>query len=81
MNTNPNCDPRKLSCFETLLQGRKPTDHHHGRIKRALRIDLPRPRTLDMLASEAYLALKHQVARDVHEEAQKAFERGERELA
>ena len=52
-----------------------------GRIKRALRIDLPRPRTLDMLASEAYLALKHQVARDVHEEAQKAFERGERELA
>lgn len=52
-----------------------------GRIKRALEVNLPRPRTLDMLASQAYLDLKHQVARDVHEEAKKAFERGERELA
>jgi NitT/TauT family transport system ATP-binding protein len=52
-----------------------------GKIKRALRVNLPRPRTLDMLASQAYLDLKRQVALDVHEEARKAFERGERELA
>jgi NitT/TauT family transport system ATP-binding protein len=52
-----------------------------GRIKRALKVDLPRPRTLDMLASQAYLDLKRQLAEDVHDEARKAFERGERELA
>jgi NitT/TauT family transport system ATP-binding protein len=52
-----------------------------GRIKRALRVNLPRPRTLDMLASQGYLELKRQVAEDVHAEARKAFERGERELA
>ncbi len=52
-----------------------------GRIKRALRVSLPRPRTQDMLASPAYLDMKRQIAADVHEEARKAFERGERELA
>ncbi|MEO7726430.1 MAG: ABC transporter ATP-binding protein [Burkholderiales bacterium] len=52
-----------------------------GRIKRALRVNLPRPRTMDMLASQAYLDMKRQIADDVHEEARKAFERGERELA
>jgi NitT/TauT family transport system ATP-binding protein len=52
-----------------------------GRIKRALRVSLPRPRTRDMLTSQAYLDLKRQLAADVHEEARKAFERGERELA
>ena len=52
-----------------------------GRIKRALRVSLPRPRTHDMLVSQAYVDMKRQVAEDVHEEAKKAFERGERELA
>ena len=52
-----------------------------GRIKRALRVSLPRPRTYDMLVSQAYVDMKRQVAEDVHEEAKKAFERGERELA
>jgi len=52
-----------------------------GRIKRALRVSLERPRSRDMLASQAYLEMKRQVAADVHEEARKAFERGERELA
>ena len=52
-----------------------------GRIKRVLRVSLPRPRTGDMLASQAYLDMKRQVAADVHEEARQAFERGERELA
>jgi NitT/TauT family transport system ATP-binding protein len=44
-------------------------------------VDLPRPRTPDMLTSLHYLDIKRQVAADVHEEARKAFERGERELA
>ncbi len=52
-----------------------------GRMKSVLRVNLPRPRTLDMLASQAYLDLKRQATADVHEEARKAFERGERELA
>ena len=52
-----------------------------GRMKTTLRVNLPRPRHLDMLVSQAYLDLKRQVVADVHEEAQKAFERGERELA
>ena len=52
-----------------------------GRIKRALRVSLPRPRTYDMLVSQEYVDMKRQVAEDVHEEAKKAFERGERELA
>ena len=52
-----------------------------GRIKRALKVSLPRPRHIDMLASHEYLELKRQVAEDVHEEARKSFERGERELA
>ncbi len=52
-----------------------------GRMKRALAVDLPRPRTTEMLASRAYLDLKREVAEGVHEEARQAFERGERELA
>ncbi|MFM9886577.1 MAG: ABC transporter ATP-binding protein [Burkholderiales bacterium] len=52
-----------------------------GRMKRVLAVDLPRPRTTEMLASRAYLDLKRAVAEGVHEEARQAFERGERELA
>lgn len=52
-----------------------------GRMKSTLRVNLARPRTLDMLASHDYLDLKRQATADVHEEARKAFERGEREMA
>ncbi len=52
-----------------------------GRMKRVLSVDLPRPRTAEMLASRAYLDLKREVAEGVHEEARQAFERGEREMA
>ncbi len=52
-----------------------------GRMKRILAVDLPRPRTTEMLTSRAYLDLKRDVAEGVHEEARQAFERGERELA
>lgn len=52
-----------------------------GRMKTVLRVSLPRPRTTEMLASAQYLELKRQAAAGIHEEARKAFERGERELA
>jgi NitT/TauT family transport system ATP-binding protein len=50
-----------------------------GTIKQVARVKLPRPRDLKMLYSREYLELKRKVSEGVHEEAQKAFERGERE--
>lgn len=52
-----------------------------GTIKTTIEVDLPRPRTPDMMLSSAYLALKAKATTSVHEEAKKAFERGEREHA
>ena len=52
-----------------------------GTIKLGLNIDLPRPRTRDLLTSRRFIELKQQAVTAVHEEAKKAFERGERELA
>ena len=52
-----------------------------ARVKAILRVDLPRPRDFRMTASSDFLALKAQVADVVHQEAEKAFRRGERELA
>ncbi len=52
-----------------------------GRLKDNIKIDLPRPRTPDMMAGERFLELKTKVFDMVHEEALKAFERGEREMA
>ncbi len=52
-----------------------------GTIKLRLNIDLPRPRTRDLLTSQRFIELKQQAVTAVHEEAKKAFERGERELA
>jgi NitT/TauT family transport system ATP-binding protein len=52
-----------------------------GKIKKVLRVNLPRPRALEVMSSHAYLDLKRQAAAEVHEEAKKAFERGEREQA
>ena len=52
-----------------------------GRIKSIFDVDLPRPRSYKVLASEQFLALKSQVTDAVHEEAVKAFVAGERELA
>ncbi|MGI9384062.1 MAG: ABC transporter ATP-binding protein [Methyloligellaceae bacterium] len=51
-----------------------------GRVKLKVRVDLPRPRTPGMINAPEFLALKKQMLAAVHEEAQKAFERGEREL-
>jgi len=52
-----------------------------GTIKMQLTVDLPRPRHRDMCTSHIYLELKKAAISAVHEEARKAFERGERELA
>lgn len=52
-----------------------------GKIKLRAKVDLPRPRTPDMITSKEFLALKKDLLSAVHEEAKKAFERGERELA
>jgi NitT/TauT family transport system ATP-binding protein len=52
-----------------------------GMIKSTIVVNLPRPRTPEMMLSAEYLALKAQAIASVHEEAKKAFERGEREHA
>jgi NitT/TauT family transport system ATP-binding protein len=52
-----------------------------GMIKLKLSVDIPRPRTPETLISRKFIDLKRQAVAAVHEEAKKAFERGERELA
>jgi NitT/TauT family transport system ATP-binding protein len=52
-----------------------------GRIKKMIEVDIPRPRDYRVLSSERYRELKREVIGAVHEEARKAFEAGERELA
>jgi NitT/TauT family transport system ATP-binding protein len=52
-----------------------------GRVKKLITVDLPRPRTYRLLSSPRFLELKRETIEGVHEEALKAFEAGERELA
>ena len=52
-----------------------------GTLKDTLDVDLPRPRDRNVLSSEAFRSLKARLSASVHEEAKKAFERGEREKA
>jgi NitT/TauT family transport system ATP-binding protein len=52
-----------------------------GRIRLTIKVDLPRPRDYRMLSSAKFLKLKEMAKDAVHEEALKAFQRGERELA
>ena len=52
-----------------------------GMIKQVISVSLQRPRVPKMLFSHEYLELKREAAERVHEEARKAFERGEREQA
>jgi NitT/TauT family transport system ATP-binding protein len=52
-----------------------------GRIKKIINVDIPRPRDFHVLSSDRYRELKMEVIGAVHEEALKAFEAGERELA
>ena len=52
-----------------------------GTIKVNIDINLPRPRSRDMILSEEFTKLQKRAIAAVHEEARKAFERGEKELA
>ena len=52
-----------------------------GLIKQTLHVDFGRPRNYKIRSSNQYLALKSQVFEAVREEAIRAFEAGERELA
>jgi len=52
-----------------------------GTIKVNIDINLPRPRSRDMILSEEFTQLQKEAIAAVHEEARKAFERGEKELA
>lgn len=52
-----------------------------GRLKKWIDIDLPRPRDIKVKVSDRFMELRQQAIDAVHEEALKAFERGERELA
>jgi NitT/TauT family transport system ATP-binding protein len=52
-----------------------------GTIKAEIKVDIPRPRSFKVLASDRFLYLKRQAFEAVREETLKAFEAGERELA
>ncbi len=52
-----------------------------GSIKKVVRVDIPRPRDHRILTSSRFLKLKAELGEAIHDEAQKAFEAGERELA
>ena len=40
-----------------------------GRIKEMVQIELPRPRTVEMLTSEAFMGIKRRIMHLIHEEA------------
>lgn len=52
-----------------------------GRIKESIDIDLPRPRDYRVLTSDDFRGLMGRVVDAVHDEARRAFEAGEREMA
>ena len=52
-----------------------------GRVKKVITVDLPRPRDYRLLSTRRYGELKEEALEAIHEEALKAFEAGERELA
>jgi NitT/TauT family transport system ATP-binding protein len=52
-----------------------------GRVKKLIHVDIPRPRNIGVKVSDRFLELRQATIHAVHEEALKAFERGERELA
>jgi NitT/TauT family transport system ATP-binding protein len=43
-----------------------------GRIKELVQIDLPRPRTVEMLTSDAFMAIKRRIMHLIHEEAMRS---------
>lgn len=51
------------------------------RVKKIVEVNIPRPRDYHLLSSEAFRLLVEEASEAVHEEAIKAFQAGERELA
>jgi ABC-type nitrate/sulfonate/bicarbonate transport system ATPase subunit len=43
-----------------------------GRIKEMIEIDLPRPRTVEILTSDAFMAIKRRIMHSIHEEAMRS---------
>jgi NitT/TauT family transport system ATP-binding protein len=52
-----------------------------GKVLKIVDVDIDRPRDYRALTSERFLALENEVRAAIHDEARKAFEAGERELA
>jgi sulfonate transport system ATP-binding protein len=52
-----------------------------GRVLKTITIDITRPRDYRVLTSKRFLQLEREVREAIHDEARKAFEAGERELA
>lgn len=52
-----------------------------GTLKKWIDVEIPRPRKIEVKSSKQYMAYIQETVDAVHEEARKAFERGERELA
>jgi ABC-type nitrate/sulfonate/bicarbonate transport system ATPase subunit len=44
-----------------------------GRIKEMVEIELPRPRTVEMLTSEAFMTIKRRIMQLIHEEAMRSI--------
>jgi NitT/TauT family transport system ATP-binding protein len=52
-----------------------------GKLRKWINVDIPRPRDIRTKVTDVYFELRKEAIEAVHEEALKAFERGERELA
>ena len=52
-----------------------------GRIKKIVDVDIPRPRDHRVVTTDRFLELKSELGEAIYEEARRAFEAGERELA
>ncbi len=52
-----------------------------GKMKLDIQVNIPRPRDHKIMVSDEYIALRKKTVFAVREEAKKAFERGEREMA
>jgi len=52
-----------------------------GRIKKIVEVDIPRPRDHEVVTTDRFLELKAELGEAIYEEAKRAFEAGERELA
>jgi NitT/TauT family transport system ATP-binding protein len=52
-----------------------------GRVLKVIEVGIERPRDLHVLTSKRFLQIENDVRAAIHDEAQKAFDAGEREFA